>query len=151
MWRSKKFIVAAVLATVLVVGSIGGIALAQENGDDSQTKTLLARVAEKLGVELEVLKGYFAEARSEMRDEAIQKLADEGKITQEQADQYKAWLKSRPDMEQFRQQLKEWQLTRPDMPLELKEWLEASPDMPVGFGFRGPRGFRGFGGPCGPP
>jgi hypothetical protein len=69
MWRSKKFIVVALLATVLVVGSTAGVVLAQENGDDSQPKTLLARVAEKLGVELEVFQGYFAEARSEMRDE----------------------------------------------------------------------------------
>jgi hypothetical protein len=69
MWRSKKFIVVALLATVLVVGGISGVALAQENGDDGQPKMLLARVAEKLGVELEVLRGYFAEARSEMREE----------------------------------------------------------------------------------
>lgn len=35
MRRHKKLIVATVLATVLVVGSIGGIALADKNGDDS--------------------------------------------------------------------------------------------------------------------
>ena len=40
MWRRKKFIIIAVLAGVLLVGSIGGVALAQtENGDDSQNVT----------------------------------------------------------------------------------------------------------------
>ena len=35
MRRSKKIIIAVVLATVLVAGSIGGVALAQENEDGS--------------------------------------------------------------------------------------------------------------------
>jgi len=174
MWRSKKFVLVALLAAVLLVGSIGGVAFAQtENGDESQPKArcgaLLDRVCEiyeqKTGdvIDQEVLKDAFAQAQSEMRPEAIknrfemrpealqnrlQNLIDEGKITQEEADQYKAWLQARPDMEQFRQQPKEWQ--RPDTPPELKEWWEARPDIPVGFGFRGHGGFRGMGGPCAP-
>ena len=103
MWRSKKFIVTTLLATVLLVGSIGGVALAQtENGDDSQPKTLLARVAEKLGIEQQELEDAFAEAQSEMRDEALdsrlQNLVDEDKITEDEATQYKEWWQSRPDM-----------------------------------------------------
>ena len=39
MWRSKKFIVAAVLAAVIVAGSIGGVVLAQTgDGDDGSAK-----------------------------------------------------------------------------------------------------------------
>ena len=154
MWRSKKFIV-ALLATVLVVGSIGGIALANtENGDDSQPETLLDRVAEILvgkGINItsEQLKEAFTQAQSEMRDEALdsrlQNLVKEGKITQEQADQYKAWLQERPDMGQFRQQLRDWQQARPGMPPELEEWQQARPDMPLpgSFGGFGSRGFHG--------
>ena len=117
----------------------------------SQIKTLLARVAEKLGVDLEVLQGYFAEARTEMRDEAIQKLIDEGRITQEEVDQYQEWLEAKPDMEPFREQLREWGQNRPEIPSELKEWLEDKPDTQFGFGgrraLRGIGGIRGF---CGP-
>ena len=121
MWRSKKFIVAVLIAVVLV-GSTAGVVIAQtENGDNSQPKTLLARVAEILGIDQQNLEDAFAQARSEMQDEALdsylQNLVNEGKITQEEADQYKVWLQARPNMEQYRQQLREWQQTRPDTPL----------------------------------
>jgi len=135
MWRSKKFIVAVLIAVVLV-GSIGGTVIAQNgNGDDSQPKTLLARVAEILGIDQQKLEDAFAQTRSEMQDEALdsrlQNLVNEGKITQEEADQYKAWLQARPATEQYRQQLREWQQARPDMPL------------PGPFGRFGGHGFQG--------
>ena len=159
MWRRKKMIIIGLLATVLLVGSVGGVVFAQtENGDDSQPKTLMARVAEKLGIGQQELEDAFAEARSEMRDEALdsylQKLVDEDKITPDQAVQYKEWLQARPDMEPFRQQLREWQQARPGMPPEMKEWQEARPDIPLpgpfgrfgGPGFHG--GMKGGGGRC---
>lgn len=156
MWRRKKLIIVVVLTAVMLAGSIGGVVLAQtENGDDSQPKTLLDRVAEILvgeGVNItsEQLKDAFAQAQSEMRTDALQSylenLVKEGKITQEEADQYLEWWQSRPDMEPFRQQLREWQQARPDMPPELKEWQQSRPDVPVGFGFRGHGWFRGMGG-----
>ena len=74
MWRSKKFIVVALLAVVVLVGSTAGIVLAQENGDDSQPKTLLARVAEILSIDQQKLEDAFIQAQSDMRDEALQKL-----------------------------------------------------------------------------
>jgi len=150
MWRSKRFIIIGLLATVLLVGGIGVVVLAQtENGDDSQPKTLLARVAEKLGINQQELEDAFAEARSEMRDEALenrlQNLVEQGKITQEEADQYKAWLEARPDMEPFRQQLREWRQARPGISPELEEWQETRPDIPLPgrFGCFGSRGFHG--------
>jgi len=165
MWRSKKLIVVAVLTTVLVVGSIGGIALA-DNGDGSsgaRHEALLDQVCEIYNtnpdrpgdIDCNALKAAFAEAQSRMREAALdsylQKLVDEGKIDPDRATAYQAWLQAMPDMEPFRQQLKEWQQARPGMPPELKEWQEARPDIPFGFGFHGPRcrpfGSRGFGGP----
>jgi len=159
MWRSKKFVVFALLAAVLLVGSISGIAFAQTgNGDDSQPEVrcgaLLDKVCEiyeqktGVGIEQEVLKEAFTEAQSEMRDEALdkglRKLVDEGKISPDQADQYKAWLQAKPDTEPFRQQLKDWQLARPDISPELKEWQDARPDMPPPepFGRFGGHGFQ---------
>jgi len=133
MWRSKKFIVGVVLAAVLLFGSIGGVALANtENGDDSQPEAryeaLLDRVCEiyeeNTGVAINPpeLEDAFAQARREIRDEGadryLQNLIDQGKISQDEADQHQEWFQARPDV-----------------PLQ----------RPFDHGF-GPRGFRG--GPC---
>ncbi len=137
MWKSKKFILIAVLVALVLVGSLAGVAFAQTgSASDGSGKTLLARVAAILGIDQQKVEDAFAQAQSEMQEEALdsylKNLVDQGKITQEQADQYKKWWQSRPDMGQYRQQLKEWQ--------------EAMPDLPFGFGFRGYRGFHGVGG-----
>jgi len=142
MWRSKKFTVIALLATVLLVGSIGGVALAQTgNGEESQPDThheaLLDRVSEiyeeKTGtaIDPEELKAAFAQARSEMcpeplqdgrmigpeaRQERLQSLVEQGKITQEQAD-------------------------------KITERWESMIEEGEGFGFRGRGRFHGMGGP----
>jgi len=129
MWRSKKFIIVAVLATVMLVGTISGVVVAADNGDDSEPEAryeaLLNRVyeiyQEKTGVTIdqEALKDAFAQAQSEMQTEALetwlQSLVEEGKLIQDEADQYLNW----------------WQ---------------AKPDVSFGFGFGGRGGFRGMGG-----
>jgi len=129
MWRSKKLIVGVVLAAALLFGSLGGVVLAADNGDDSQPSALFGALwdkvcaiyEEKTGdtLDQEALKDSFVQARSEMRAEALQNrlqsLVDEGQITQEQADEYLEWQQSRPDVT-------------------------------VQFGFRGHGGFRGMGG-----
>jgi hypothetical protein len=129
MWRHKKIIFIGVLATVLVAGAcIGGVALAQDNQDNSQptatTSTLWDKVAtilqnEGVNVTSEQLKNAFNQAQKDMQSEALQNflqnLVKEGKITQEQADQYFNW----------------WQ---------------AKPDVPIGFGFGGHGRLPGMGG-----
>ena len=140
MWRSKKFLLLALLVPAVLVGSMGGVALAQtDSANDTQPEArheaLLDRVAaiyeENTGVAIdpEALKEAFAQANSEMRAEALenrlQGLVDEGTITQEEAGQY-------------------------------LDWWQSKPDVPVGFGSRGPGGFRGMcrlpggGGPSAP-
>ncbi len=104
MWKSKKFILIALLAVIVLVGSTVGVVFAQtENGDESQPKTLLGRVAEILDIDQQKLEDAFAQARSEMRDEALdsrlQNLVDQGLITQDEANQYKEWWQSRPAMQ----------------------------------------------------
>jgi predicted transcriptional regulator len=113
MWRSKKFIIIAVLAAVILAGTIGGVALAQNSNDNTskaQTKVaaLLDKVAEiyekntGTAIDTAELQKAITEAGKALRDEAFDKylqgLVDSGKITQEQADQYKNWLNSKPDM-----------------------------------------------------
>jgi len=142
MWRKKKLIAIAVLAAVMLAGTIGGVALAADNGDDSEPEakyeTLLNRVCEiyqeKTGVAIDqvALKDAFTQTQSEMQTGALenylQSLVEQDKITQEQADDYLEW----------------WQV-RPDIPARF------------GFGGRGgvrgmggPRGMRGFSWPCAP-
>ena len=105
MWRSKKLIIAVVLATVLVVGSIGGVVLATDNGDDGEPEAkyeaLLDRVCEiyqentGVAIDQEALKDAFAQAQSEMQTEALetwlQSMVEEGKLIQDEADQYLNW------------------------------------------------------------
>jgi len=142
MWRSKKFILIAVLATVVLIGSIGGVVFAQtEDGDGNQPEAghvaILDRICEiyeaSTGTSLDpqALKDAFTQAHSEMLPEGrpegrafdpearlghLQDLLDEGKITQEQYDR-------------------------------MKERMESMPDRLPGFGFRGHGRFPGFGEP----
>ena len=114
MLKNKKVILVALLVGVVLLGSTVGVVLAQNgNGDTGQNQTgntrdtLLERVAqiyqEKTGVAIDPqqLKDAFAQAQKEMQDKALeewlQKLVDEGKISQEQADEYLTWWESRPD------------------------------------------------------
>ncbi len=108
MWRSKKFMVIALLATILLAGGIGGVAMAQtENGDDSQTGGLFERVAailvaDGVNITAEQLKGAFSQAQSDMQTEAmqtrLQNLVDQGKLTHQEADEYFEWWQSKPDV-----------------------------------------------------
>ena len=136
MRRSKKLIIVAVLAALILIGSIGGIALAN-NGDDSQPGTPFAGLLDRVcaiyknntgnDIDPEALANAFDQAQKEIRTEAmknrLQSLVEQGQITQEQADQYL-----------------EWQQSRPDVPF--------GSDAPFGFGFHGHGGPRGFGGSC---
>jgi len=111
MWRKKKFIVAVVLVGVLLAGSIGGVVLAVDDEENSQPVapfgTLLNKVCEiyenNTGNEIdpEALQAAFIQAQSETRTEAMQNrlqyLVEQGKITQEEADELQEWLEARPD------------------------------------------------------
>ena len=149
MWRNRKFILPVLAGALLVVGLIGGVALAQDDGgstaeitDDSRPK-ILERVAEILGIDQQQLEDAFAQARTEMQDSALRdyldKLVAEDRITQEEADEYYTWWNSRPDLTQYQEQLKAWKEAKPGIPPEFEEWMDATPDMPL------PRSFDGFG------
>lgn len=107
MWRSKKFIIIALVAIVVLAGSIGGIALAQtEEEEETQTETIFDKVAAVLvedGVNItsEQLKDAFAEVQRDMRNQAVEKfldkLVEEEMLTQGEADEYLQWWGERPD------------------------------------------------------
>jgi hypothetical protein len=136
MWRKRKWVIGIVLAVVvLLFGSLGSVALAQTGStDDSSGKTLLARVAAILGIDQQKVEDAFAQAQKEMRDEALDNqlrgLVEKSKMTQEQADQYKQWWQSSPNM----------------LGLDSEDYK----GFPGGF-FYGPNGFRGWHGQFGIP
>jgi len=118
MRKRKWFIPVVVLSIVLIGGVTGGVLAAADNSSsntESQSQATdryqafldkaCAIYEENTGVAIdsEQLKDALDQARSEIQDEALesrlQDLVDEGKITQEEADQYLEWWQSRPDIE----------------------------------------------------
>ena len=148
MWKSKKFIIlASVVAAVLVIGATAGVVLAQagDNGT-GQGDGIMARVAQILGIDQQKLADAVKQARTEFREQhpigqnmeqGLEKAVQDGKLTQQQADQVKAWWAAKP-------------ANPKDNPEQFKEWLNSRPDvpMPQPHRFFGPRG--GFPGKCFP-
>ena len=134
MWRKKRWGIVLVLGIVaLLFGILSGVVLAQnESTGDSSGKTLLARVAAILGIEQQEVEDAFTQAQKEMRDEALdnqlKSLVEKGKMTQEQAGQYKQWWQSKPDI----------------------PGLEPRSYKGLPGGFYGPRSFHGWYKPFGP-
>jgi len=134
MRRSRKIILIALLAVVVLAGSIGGIALANDNGDEDTPKARCGALLDEVckiynentdpDIDCEALKAAFAEAggqiRAGFRENIRQRLMDECEMTEEQLDEWKAWMESRPDFPTD----------------EFKEWLESKPDLPFEHGFR---------------
>ena len=111
MWRTKRFIIAAVLAAVVAVGTIGGVALAQDNGENDPTARegeILERVCaiyeENTGVAIdqEALEEAMDQAHSEMQAAAMEaqlaEMVENGIIDEAQAQEFQEWLETRPDV-----------------------------------------------------
>ena len=136
MKRGKRLISIAVMVIIVLGATIGGVALAQaDDGDSSLRQTMIARVAEILGIDQQELQNAFDQARNEVMGEERgnfrHRWLEEGEITDELRDQIKEWLESRPDFPTD----------------EFKEWLETRPEgFPSGPGTHGQgRFFGGFG------
>jgi len=104
MWKKKRFIIPLV-AALAITGLVAGSAFAQEEESDvppPPEETFVQRLAEKLGIEESELEAAVAEVKSEMMDEAIarrlEKAVDNGKLTEEQADELLEWWQDRPDV-----------------------------------------------------
>jgi hypothetical protein len=113
VWRSKKLIFIEVLIIVTLVATVGLVGVAYANNSNNNqsnntTTSLMQKIADiykantGTTIDPQELEKAFTQARQEMRTEALdnflQKLVQEGKITQQQADDFKAWLNARPDI-----------------------------------------------------
>jgi hypothetical protein len=106
----KKRLVIALIAIAAAVGITTGVVFAQDEPDEDVTEpeTLLERACEiyedntGVAVDPEAFKDALIEANQDMMAEAMEsrldKLVEEGLITQEEADQFKEWWEAKPDM-----------------------------------------------------
>jgi hypothetical protein len=149
MKRGKKFALVVLLVVIALVGTIGGVAMAQ-SGEEEPTTTpeterdaYMERVAEiyqeKTGVPLDVdaLKDSYCQAGEEkmeqVRNQFRQRLIDEGIYTEEELTEMENWWAAKPDI-------------TPEFPL-LKNRFNQRFTRGFGGGFGG--GFAwGFGGWC---
>jgi hypothetical protein len=175
MKKHKKVLLAVILAAAIIAGSIGGVILASDEGDeDSATPgfgSFIDRVLElyqektNTVIDKEALQEAFKEAREEMREEQPRfrlhdRILDDDELTQEQREEIEAWLEARPEFptDEFKEwmesrpgivseEFKEWLESRPDIDSEeFEEWLESMPeDIPFNFGFHSKLGPRIFG------
>jgi methylthioribose-1-phosphate isomerase len=113
MWSTKKFIIIMAVAAAIAIASVGGIVLAQGNGDEDETQpeaqhaALLERVCEiyedntGTAINADDLQTAITQAQSEMRDAAIEnrlaKMVENGVIDQAQAKELQDWWQSRPE------------------------------------------------------
>jgi len=106
----KKWIIIGVLVGVLAVGgTVGGLVYAQSSSGSPPSanqpsggpgKALADRVATILGLNQTTVENAFTTAEQQMRDDALTTWLNnqvaQGKMTQDQANQYKTWWQSRP-------------------------------------------------------
>ena len=99
----KRWFVIPLLVGVLTLGITGGTVLAQEDGtsSDSPVGRFASKVATILGLDGAQVQDALKQAAGEIQDEALQRkldrLVENDRLTQEQADAYLEWYKSRPE------------------------------------------------------
>jgi hypothetical protein len=130
----KKVLVIGLVCAVVLGATIGGFAMANAADNSSSTTsnttataitTLMDKVAEiyqtntGTTIDAQQLQKAFEEAgaaiKADKLDQMLQKLVDSGKITQAQADQWKAWWNSRPT-QALSDAYKTWLQSRPSIP-----------------------------------
>jgi hypothetical protein len=112
MYKTKNSLSMAIaLSIVMLLCGTVGIALAQDSTNPQEN--MMVRVAQILGISQQKLTDAFKQAQTEFEAQRIAKLVQEGKITQQQADQLKAWESARPDPKTDQQKIEAWMKVRP--------------------------------------
>jgi hypothetical protein len=143
MSRKMKVFISVLVAVLLLVGGTA-VVMAQEDEEpvpSPEANGLLTRVAEILGIPEEDLIDAFQQARQEMMEErwkeafyrALDKAVEEGLLTQEEADEIKAWWEQKPEALDLKLLRRVFSLVAPlgkhtpgvgqGMPSEIKEHL----------------------------
>ncbi len=117
MFKKRKWIIMAVLAMaiVVVVGVMAGAAYAKSGNSATTTqsdrqKVLAEKVAAILGLDTDTVEAALIQAQKEINAERsaealqaaksrIDQMVTAGKLTAEEAAQYKTWLESKPNID----------------------------------------------------
>src|SRR4030042_1982622 len=138
MRKIQKFVLATVLVAIMLISSAPAIAMAQGNEAPERRGALIAQVADILGIDQQELENALKQAQIELREETLdarlQELIAEGTLTQEQANELKAWINARPDVpnippRQLKQALEKGTITQEQVD-QLKAWIKSRPDIP---------------------
>jgi hypothetical protein len=100
--RKLQIVIPIAIAVVTVSVFSLAVVFAQGNEEgDSNASKLAIKVAEILGLNAAEVDDAIKQARRELRDETVQNnlnaLVEEGRLTQEQADEYLDWIQSKPE------------------------------------------------------
>ncbi len=107
----RKWLLIPALAALLLTGAIAGTAFAQGESDDdsSSVSRFVAILAEKLGIDEDQVQTAVEETKEELQAERkaaweqqlrdkLAAMVEEGKVTQEQADEYLDWYLNPPEI-----------------------------------------------------
>jgi polyhydroxyalkanoate synthesis regulator phasin len=137
--KIHKIVLATVLIAAMLIASIPVIAMAQAGKFSERQGDITSRVSEILGIDQQDLQNALNQAQTELRgenlDARLQELIAEGSLTQEQANEFKAWIAAKPDVPmvppgQLEEALKNGTITQEQLD-QLKAWMEAKPDIPA--------------------
>ena len=102
--KRKRWLIVSIMGAVMALGIASGVVAAQEAtgpDEDSTIRGLAARVAEILGIDETQVQDAIEQAKAEMHDERLDAhlaaMVDSGRLTQQQADEYRVWIESRPE------------------------------------------------------
>ena len=101
--KKPRWILVPVAVGVLALAIVGGTAFAHggDSEDKPQVESIPSRVATILELDEETVQDALQQARMEMQSDMLQNrlnhLVEDGKITQEQADDYLGWYESKPE------------------------------------------------------
>ena len=111
----RKWLIIPALTALVLTGAIAGTAFAQgESDDDSPSVSRFVEIlAEKLGIDEDQVQTAVEEAKAELQAERkaaweqqlrdkLAAMVEDGKITQDQADEYLDWRLNPPELAQGR-------------------------------------------------
>jgi polyhydroxyalkanoate synthesis regulator phasin len=128
----------------MIFGVSTSAVFAQDEKNSKENNPIFTRVAEILGIDKQQLADAFKQALKEEReqrlDQRLQEMVDEGKITSEEAAEYKEWIEARPDIripvraaildEQLQKLVDEGKITGEEA-VHYKDWLDSKPDISI--------------------
>jgi hypothetical protein len=98
--NKKVFFIVGILIAGLLIAGITSAAAYADNGQGTPRGKILDRAAQLLNIDKQKLVEAFQQAGAEARQQQITGMLDKwvanSKLTQDQANQYKAWLAAKP-------------------------------------------------------